>query len=37
VLLAVAQGSEMDMVVASEPDVAIAVKGGDVVPLFRDG
>jgi len=36
VLLAVAQG-EMDMVVASEPDVAIAVKGGDVVPLFVVG
>jgi tripartite-type tricarboxylate transporter receptor subunit TctC len=36
VLLAVAQG-EMDMVVASEPDVAIAVKGGGVIPLFVVG
>lgn len=36
VLLAVAQG-EMDMVVASEPDIAIAAKGGDVIPLFIVG
>ena len=36
VLLAVAQG-EMDVVVASEPDIANAAKGGDIVPLFIVG
>jgi tripartite-type tricarboxylate transporter receptor subunit TctC len=33
VLLAVTQG-EVDMIVASEPDVANSAKAGDVVPLF---
>jgi tripartite-type tricarboxylate transporter receptor subunit TctC len=33
VLLAVAQG-EMDMVIASEPDIVLAGKNGDVVPIF---
>jgi tripartite-type tricarboxylate transporter receptor subunit TctC len=33
VLLAVAQG-EMDMVVSSEPDVVLAGKNGDVLPIF---
>jgi tripartite-type tricarboxylate transporter receptor subunit TctC len=36
VLLAVAQG-EMDIVVSSEPDIATAAKGGDIVPLFVVG
>jgi len=33
VLLAVAQG-EMDMIIASEPDIILAGKNGDVVPIF---
>ncbi len=36
VLLAVAQG-EMDMIIASEPDIVVAAKGGDVVPVFVVG